>query len=46
MSCPGHLPLVKEAQCPCNRRLAGPQSQCGYFGEEKRNLFSPPGFDT
>ena len=35
----GYFPHGKEHRCPLNRRLGGPQSQPGCFGEEKKNLF-------
>jgi len=35
------LPPWGGEQCPLNRRLGGPQSQSGYFGEDKNILILP-----
>ena len=36
----GYFPHGKEHRCPLNRRLGGPQSQPGCFGEEKKKSLS------
>lgn len=38
-------PKKKEPQCPLNRKICGPKSQFGR-SEEKKNLFSLPGFES
>jgi len=38
-SCPDHLNSKKEPRYPLKRRLGGPQSRSGHFGEEKNLLF-------
>jgi hypothetical protein len=43
-SLPGCCLTKKEPQCLSTRRLGGPQSQSGHFGDEK-NLLLPPEFD-
>jgi len=41
----GRFTLRKESRYPLNRRLGGPQSHSGRFGEEKY-LLPLPGFDS
>jgi hypothetical protein len=36
----------KEAPYQLNRRLGGPQSQCGYYGKERKSHLALLGIDT